>query len=590
MRNDQAPRKLAAFLAADIAGYSALMSADEEATVRDLKGHQRVVLPMISQFGGHVIDTAGDGILAEFPSVLNAVTCAIAIQKTMAERNATAEPSRRMQFRIGINQGDVVFDEARVYGDGVNVAARLQAIAEAGGICISNKVFDEVQDRIKFGCTDLGPQRLKNIPYPVRVYRLELNGDARAVAIPLAGLPPRSLPERPSIAVLPFANLSGDPEQDYFADGIVEDIITALSRLRWLFVIARNSSDSYKNRAANLKQIGRELGVRYLNEGSIRKVGSRVRITSQLVDTENGAHLWADKFDRELTDIFAIQDEVTASIVGVLAPEVTAAEMARVQQSRPSSVNAWDAYLRALPLMRQHTKPCYQQAVELLKTAVALSPDFAAAYARLSACSTQAAYHGWEGPSARSVSQALQLARHSIALDAAEPLAYDALASAHQFCNDWDKAEAAARRAIALFPACTAAYGTLINVLAFQGRTDEALEFYAQSEKTSPRDIDRSARLIGLAFALFVAGRYEETIPAVEQYVALRPSWYGGHLLLAATLGLTGRLAEASKAKDRVLQLLPQYNLRAARNGPLFRRPQDQDRIFAGLRKAGMPE
>jgi adenylate cyclase len=265
MSNDQS-RKLAAILAADIAGYGALMGADEEATVRDLKGHQSVILPMILGFGGRVIDTAGDGILAEFSSVLNAVKCAVALQRKTAERNAAAEPSRQMQFRIGVNQGDVVFDEARVYGDGVNVAARLENIAEPGGICISGKVFDEVQGRIEVDCTDLGPQQLKNIAHLVRVYRLDLHAGSRAgtQARPAATVT-RAKPEKPSIAVLPFANLSGDPEQDYFADGIVEDIITAPSRLRWLFVIARNSSYSYKDRRVDVKQIGRELGVRYVS-------------------------------------------------------------------------------------------------------------------------------------------------------------------------------------------------------------------------------------------------------------------------------------------------------------------------------------
>ena len=297
MPEERMERRLAAILAADIAGYSALMGADEARTVRDLKGHQAVVLPMIGEFAGRIIDTAGDGILAEFASVVNAVKCALAIQGTMAERNAAIEPPRRMQFRVGINIGDVVFDDVRIYGDGINVAARLENIAEPGGICISGKVYEEINGRIELACEDIGEQQLKNIARPVRAYRVHVNGIATSAASPL--------PDKPSIAVLSFQNMSGDAEQEFFTDGITEDLITDLSKVSGLFVIARNSSFVYKGRPAKVQDIGRDLGVRFVLEGSVRKAANRVRITAQLIDATTGGHLWAERFDRDLTDIFA---------------------------------------------------------------------------------------------------------------------------------------------------------------------------------------------------------------------------------------------------------------------------------------------
>src|SRR5262245_27692847 len=338
--NPKLSRKLAAILASDIAGYSTLMGADEGATVRDLKAHQAAILPIIADHGGRVIDTAGDGILAEFGSVVNAVECAIAIQKTMAERNAQTEEPRRMRFRIGVNQGDVIHDETRVYGDGVNVAARLESIAEPGGICISGKVYDEITGKIPATFQDLGLQQLKNIAQPVRVYRVQ----TEQVAVPSAQTRPAlALPDKPSIAVLPFANLSGDPNEDYFSDGITADIITELSLFSELFVIARNSSFQYKGKSPDIRQVGRELGVRYVLEGSIRRAGDRVRITGQLIDAATGVHRWADRYDRDLKHIFAVQDEVTHTIVSTLAAHVRKAESERVRAKPP---NSWEAHGR----------------------------------------------------------------------------------------------------------------------------------------------------------------------------------------------------------------------------------------------------
>ena len=336
--NPKASRKLAAILAADIAGYSTLMGADEGATVRDLKAHQAVIFPIIGDHGGRVIDTAGDGILAEFGSVVNAVECA-------THRNAQVEEPRQMRFRIGVNQGDVIHDETRVYGDGVNVAARLESIAEPGGVCISAKVHDEIAGKVKAAIQDLGMHQLKNIAQPVRVYCIELD---EALGSSSTEKPALALPEKPSIAVLAFANLSGDPEQEYFADGIVDDIITELSRFSDLFVIARNSSFQYKGKAVDVRQVGRELGVHYVLEGSIRRSGERIRVAARLIDAATARHRWAEHYDRKLEEVFAVQDEVVATIVAILAAHVRQAEIERTRAKPPNSWQAYDYYLQAL--------------------------------------------------------------------------------------------------------------------------------------------------------------------------------------------------------------------------------------------------
>src|SRR5499426_1130731 len=382
-RNPKVPRRLAAILAADIAGYSALMGADDAGTVRNLKEHQAVVLPMIKEHGGRVIDTAGDGILAEFGSVVNAAECAVAIQRTMAQRNADVEEARCMRFRIGINQGDVVFDDSRVYGDGVNVAARLENLAEPGGICISRKVYEDISGKMQLAFVDAGEQQLKNIAQPVRVYRI--SGEQLAAAQATAR-PALALPDKPSIAVLPFTNLSGDPEQEYFADGMVEDIITGLSRIRWLFVIARNSSFTYKGRAVDVKQVGRELGVRYVLEGSVRKAASRVRITGQLIDATTGVHLWADRFEGTLDDIFELQDQVATSVVGAIAPQLERAEIKRALRKPTESLDAYDYYLRGMTHASTPMPEDADKALALLGKAIELEPDYAAAHAIISWC------------------------------------------------------------------------------------------------------------------------------------------------------------------------------------------------------------
>jgi len=385
---------------------------NETATVRDLKAHQAVVLPIVTEHGGRIIDTAGDGILAEFPSVLSAVECAVAIQRVMAQRNAAVEENRRLRFRIGINQGDVVFDDARIYGDGVNVAARLECIAEPGGICISRKVHEDISGKMQLAFVDAGEQQLKNIAQPIRVYRIsgEQLAAARATAKPTL-----ALPDKPSIAVLPFTNLSGDPEQEYFADGMVEDIITGLSRTRWLFVIARNSSFTYKGKAVDVKQVGRELGVRYLLEGSVRKSANRVRIAGQLIDASSGTHLWADRFEGAIEDV--LQDQVTASVVGAIAPKLEQAEIERARRKPTESLDAYDHFLRALANFYKWTREENAEPLRSFYKALELDPDFSAAYASAAGCFSVRKGFGWAVNREQETAEAGRLSQpHSNAL------------------------------------------------------------------------------------------------------------------------------------------------------------------------------
>jgi adenylate cyclase len=398
MRDDAASynRRLAAILAADIAGYSRLMGEDEPATVRALKGHQAAILPLVGQHGGRVIDTAGDGILAEFASVIGATECAVAIQSAMARRNQDVPEHRQMWFRIGINLGDVIHDETRIYGDGINVAARLEGLAEAGGVLVSQAVHDQVRDRLHLEFDDLGERELKNIARPVRVYRMAPSSHApRAPAAVATSEPPLALPDKPSVAVLPFVNMSSDPEQEFLADGVAEDVITALSHYPSLFVIARNSSFTYKGRAVEIRRVGRELGVRYVLEGGLRKAGHRIRVTAQLIEAETGNHVWAERYDRDLEDIFTLQDELTEAIVGAVAPSFISAEGQRVERMPPESFNAWDCAMRGNWHLARRNSDDNAEAIRLFEKALEIDPKSTAAHTGLAFALVIAVVFGW---------------------------------------------------------------------------------------------------------------------------------------------------------------------------------------------------
>ena len=409
-----ATRRLTAILAADVAGYSRLMGADEEGTLAQLKTLRRELSdPKIKEHHGRIVKTTGDGLLVEFGSVVDAVRCAVEVQDAMAARNAAVPADRRIEFRIGINLGDIIRDRGDIFGDGVNVAARLEGLAKPGGICVSGAAHDQVRDKLDISFEDLGEQQVKNIARPVRVYAIR-PGDALAPTAGKTSAAPLPLPDKPSLAVLPFQNMSGDPEQEYFADGMVEEITTSIARLPWLFVIARNSAFIYKGKAIDVKQVAQELGVRYVLEGSVRKGGNRVRITGQLIDTATGAHIWADRFDGALDDIFDLQDQVASSVAGAIEPKLRQSEIERASRKPTEHLDAYDFYLRARARGYHHTEASYNEAVALLRQALAIDPSYTPAAAMLAFCRTQQQAQGWGGLTDADLVESVHLARQAI--------------------------------------------------------------------------------------------------------------------------------------------------------------------------------
>jgi TolB-like protein/class 3 adenylate cyclase len=582
-------RKLAAILAADLAGYSALMGANEEATVRDLKAHQAVILPMIAKHGGRIIDTAGDGILAEFGSVVNAAECAVAIQRTMAERNADVEEAHRMRFRIGLNQGDVVFDDSRVYGDGVNVAARLENLAEPGGICISRRVYEDITGKMQLAFVDLGEQQLKNIAQPVRVYRIS---DEQLAAPRVGAKPALTLPDKPSIAVLPFTNMSGDPEQEYFADGMVEDIITGLSRFRSLFVIARNSSFTYKGRAVEVKQVGRELGVRYLLQGSVRKSANRIRIAGQLIDASSGTHLWADRFEGAIEDVFEMQDKVTASVVGAIAPRLERAEIERVRRKPTESLDAYDLFLRGVSNYYKWTREGNEEALRLYYKAIELDPDFSAAYAAAAGYFTRRKGMGWVIDREQEVAETGRLARRAVQSgnDDAFVLGFAGYALAY-VVGDVDDGAAFIDRALLINPNLALAWSAGGYVKLLLGEPDRAIERFAHAMRLSPLDPTTFFMQYGTAHAHFFAGRHDEAHSWANMALREQPHSHAALRIAAASCALAGRDEEAKRVMARLLEIDPALRTSNLKNVlGHYRRPEYPAKYADALRKAGLPE
>ena len=572
-------RRLAAILAADIAGYSALMGSDEARTVSDLKGHQAVVLPMVGEFGGRVIDTAGDGLLAEFASVLNAVECAVAIQRKMVERNAAVEPERHMEFRIGINLGDVIYDNDRIFGDGVNVAARLEGIAEPGCICVSGKVHDEIRARIGLAYEDLGARQLKNIAEPVRVYGIRLDRAPKHTVL--------ALPDKPSIAVLPFQNMSGDPEQEFFSDGMTEDLITDLSKISALFVIARNSSFSYKGRSVKVQEIGRDLGVRYVLEGSVRKAGNRVRITAQLIDAASGGHLWAERFDRDLTDIFSTQDEVVEKIVGALAVTLTKGEEQRLRRRDTGNVEAYESYLRARGLLARGTRESIAQARAMHRRAIEIDSKFAAPHAGLALAAISDYASGWALDPAQALDEAETWARRAVELNDQEPVSHMALGAVLLWRRDHEGALAEGRRMIELDPNFAQGHAATGLTLTYAGRAADALERIAMAMRLDPHYSDMLLHF--LAQANFSLGKYQIAAQQLIERIARNPGTDASRMLLASCYGHLGRVEDARSARAQLLKVNPEFSLMQRARVLPYKDAGDFQRIAEGLTKAGLP-
>ncbi|MGX9146609.1 adenylate/guanylate cyclase domain-containing protein [Mesorhizobium sp. 128a] len=583
-------RKLAAILAADVVGYSRLASADEDRTLARLRAlRSDLIDPTITVHNGRVIKRTGDGALVEFRSVVDAVRCAVEIQNGMLERNAGVPQDRRIEFRIGIHLGDVVEEsDGDLMGDGVNIASRLEGVASPGAICLSEDAYRQVKARLDLSVSDLGSTQLKNIAEPIRVYSLQVGAGTKAAATPepAASLPAAAAPPKLSIAVLPFANMSGDAEQDYFADGISEDIITALSKLSQLFVIARNSSFTFKGQNVHVQEVGAKLGVRHVLEGSVRKSGNRVRITAQLIDAISGGHLWAERFDRELTDIFAVQDDVTQQIVGALALNLTEGDRQRLAPEHPRNAEAYDCFLRGRELWHRLTKETNVAARDVLQRAIDLDPNFASAHAFLALTHGLDYLNRWSASPPESMAQAEEVATRAVTLDGSDPWAHWALAIAKLYTRRHDGAVDEAERAIVLNPNFAEGHVSLGEALYYSGRPEEALESFARAKTLNPYFPD--VLLHFQALAAFQLGRYEEAVDLLLQRLARNAVTDVSRALLAACYGHLGRLEEAHAAWQELLRVNPDYSLEYRRKVLPYKNPADFDLMVDGLRKAGV--
>ncbi len=593
-------RRLAAVLAADVAGYSRLMGADEVGTLAALKAHRReIVDPAIAAHRGRIVKTTGDGILAEFSSVVDAVTCAMAVQGKMAECNDIA--AKKISFRIGINIGEVILDGDDIFGDGVNIAARVENECEPGGVFLSGSAFEQVRGKTDFSFQDLGERELKNIGRPIRLYAARSTADSptdETVIHPEFRQTAKgsfSPPEKPSIAVLPFKNLTGDPEQEYFADGMVEDITTALSRTGWLFVIARNSSFTYKGRAVDIKQVGRELGVRYLLEGSIRRAGGRVRITGQLIEAATGGHVWADRFEGAFDDVFELQDRITDSVVGAIEPSLRRAETVRAWTKPTDNLDAYDLYLRGVHQIYVATRESLDAAIGFLRDAVANDPHYELAKGHLALAYAIRDAHGWAVPEDRKV--AIKLARGAIDSADDDPttlraagyaLAYFADELAGLSGGDFATAYAALNRALRLHPNSAQALHSLGFVHLWSGETEQAIDCFVRAIRVSPRDQEIGYMLHGLATSYLMCGRNADALHAALRAVEEMPKNGSSHRAVIVSLVRLGRLDEAREATARLLKIVPETRL--ANINPPSRIPGFAVGFLSDLQLAGYPE
>ncbi len=626
MAEDRVQRKLTTILAADVEGYSRLMGADEEATLKTLKTYREIIDSLIAKQNGRLVGTAGDAVLVEFGSTVEAVRCAMSIQEDLAVRNAELHEDRRMRFRIGINVGDVMVEGDDLFGDGVNVAARLEGLAEPGGICISGSTFDQVKNKLSIGFEDIGLQEVKNIAEPVRAYRVSPEGQqgiapsrkkesslwripaiaAAVLGVVAAGgiawwqpwapdVEPASvdkmafkLPDKPSIAVLPFTNLSGDKEQEYFSDGITEDIITDLSKVSGLFVIARNSSFKFKGRSVDVRDVARDLGVGHVVEGSVRKSGSRVRITAQLIDARTGNHLWAERYDRELSDIFGVQDDVVGRIVSALAVELTDADKARaVRRRRTVNLQAYEFVLRGRQLLTRIAGQDTEKAREYFEKAISIDPGYARAYTNLGLLYWNA-WRLWGRDRAGNLTRALQIGKKAVAHDPDDAGAWTLLAVVHQFRKEHDLAEIEANKAIALEPTHAETLGNLGGYLWYAGRPREAIEYLERAVRLDP--YHPSVYLTWLGGVYSWSGRYDRAITVLKRAIRREPDYIVNHVLLAAAYAHSGKDEDARAEAAEILRLNPNFTLRAFKAFVPIRKKADLDRYVTGLRRAGLPE
>jgi adenylate cyclase len=578
--------KLAAVLAADMVGYSRLMEADERGTLARLRTHRiELIDPSIAKNQGRIIKTTGDGMLVEFQSVADAVRCAVEVQERMRRRNADVPAERRIDFRIGINLGDIIFEDGDIYGDGVNVASRVEQLAEVGGICVTGAVHDQVDGRVDVAFEDLGEKLLKNISRPVRVYRVLADGISaeRGVSAAAARLATKAPVVKPSIAVLPFANMSGDPEQEFFVDGLTEDILTELSRRRELFVISRTSSFVYKGQAGHLREIAQKLGARYLVEGSVRKAGDRVRITVQLIDTASDAHIWAERYDRKLDDIFALQDEITSSIVATLPGRLEAAQQDQVVRAKPSSLAAYECVLAAKVLHHRSTREDNAAALKLIERALELDPDYAHAHAWRGCILGQAWGYGWVEEKEAVFNEVAFELKRAVALDDNDADVHRILAAVAIVQNDMARARYHQDRALTLNPNYDLVVVQMGELFTWLGQSQEGVDWIRRAMKLNPHHPARFWSHLGKAY--FVGRQYAQ---AIEAFMHLATMDAGQHAFLAACYGWLGDRTAAAAHAGRIHELDPAFTLPSFLATMHYANKSDLAHLKEGLIKAGV--
>ncbi len=584
-------RRLAAIMATDVVGYSRLIRADEEGTIAALQALRADLIdPKIAEHHGRIVKLMGDGMLAEFASVVDAVRAAAEAQQAVAERNAQLPEDKRIEFRVGINLGDVVIDGDDIHGDGVNVAARLEGLAEPGGICISGAVHDQVRDRLDLVFEDLGDQEVKNIERPVRVWRWVENDKAPLVR-PLGASQPLPLPDKPSIAVLPFDNMSGDPEQEYFADGITEDIITALSRVGWVFVIARNSTFVFKGRSVDVGEVGQKLGVRYVLEGSVRKAGNRVRVTAQLIDTADGSHLWAERYDENLEDIFELQDRITENVVGTIEPKLRLAEIQRVRRKPPENLDAYDCVLRALPHLSNLTAEDNREARIYLARAIEIDPRYAPALGYAAWCRAFSFFFNWSEDPTTDMDEGLKLASAAIEVDANDPIVLRAAALATAILrHEHERALTLIDKSLRVDSNSALSWAIRGWINAWTERLDEGLIDFQRALRLSPFDSWSFLTTMGIAYTLMATGRSEEGLPWARQTYEDNPVWPASLRNLASCLVHCGHIDEAKKVGLELMKMEPNLTVADFLESSPFNGGTGWDRYAHGMIKAGVPE
>jgi adenylate cyclase len=593
LTGERVERRLAAVLAADVAGYSRLMGTDEEGTLARLKTVRRILIdPTIAAHHGRIVKTTGDGMLVEFASAVDAVRCAAEVQLAVAEQNADVPQDVRIEFRVGIHVGDIIINDNDIFGDGVNIAARLEGIADPGGICMSNDAYRQVRGKVQIVCNDMGLQVLKNIAEPMHAWRVRLTDTPPSrVQLGSAANQPQELPlpDKPSIAVLPFQSMSSDSEQEYFADGMVEDIITELSRNKGLLVIARNSTFTYKGQSVDIKKVAAELGVRYVLEGSVRRAGTRIRVTAQLIEAKTGGHIWAERYDREIVDIFDLQDEITRSVVSTIQTEMLLLEGSLAERTTTPNFKIWEMSKRGYRQLYGLTRESLAEGSELARAMIAAEPTSPEGHRLLSLIDSHIIFMGFAEEPEKLKKEALNSVRTALRLAENNEHSYWALGIVLGFLDDkYEEAGAAFKRAIEINPNLSLAYGSYGTVLAYAGQGEESIEKTQYAIRLNPRDPSIFFRYSGLSIAHFVLSDFEQSRKWAQLSIDRKPDWWAAHALLTASLVLTGRKNEAIEAAKALLQRAPKISLHALPIEPV--RPTAAKKLFYdSLSAAGVP-